>query len=145
MPLDAGTYFARVTGAQNDIQLYQLSVAVAGEPENITWTGQVNSLWDLQTTANFDDGSGPDVFANLDTVTFDDSASQKSVSLVGSLNPAAVVFDASDDYQIVGSGSLTGGSLTVNGPGTVEVATSGNSYSGPTQINGGTLIFSGDT
>ena len=145
MLLGAGTYYARVTGAQNDIQLYELSVAVAGLPENITWTGQSNSVWDLQGTANFDNGSGADIFSSGDTVTFDNSGQQLNVSLAGSLNPAVTVVNASVDYEFSGEGALTSGSLTKNGTGTLELANSGNSYTGPTQVNAGTLIFSGDT
>ena len=143
--LTAGTYYTRVSGGQNNIQLYQLSVAVADGQENLLWTGQLNNTWDLLSTANFDDGGGPDVFANLDTVTFDDTGLAQAVNLAGSLSPAAVVIDATVDYTFSGPGAITNGSLTVNGTGTVELANSGNSYSGPTQVNAGTLIFSGDT
>ncbi|HCK41749.1 MAG TPA: hypothetical protein DHW22_08970 [Planctomycetaceae bacterium] len=144
MSLNAGTYFARVSGAHNNIQLYELRVAV-GVPENLIWTGQTSSVWNLQGTANFDNGSGPDVFANLDTVTFDDSGQEKVVSLAGSLSPEATIIDAAADYTLQGTGALTGGSLTKNGTGTLELATSGNSYAEATQVNAGTLILSGDT
>jgi len=146
MSLGAGTYFARVTGSQNNIQLYELSVAVAGDPENLTWTGQASNVWDLQTTANFNNGGGADTFANGDTVTFDDSGQEKTVSLAGSLSPAATIINASSDYTFTGHGALTGGSsLTKDGSGTLELDNSGNNYTGVTQVNAGTLIFSGDT
>ncbi|MCH2114253.1 MAG: PEP-CTERM sorting domain-containing protein [Pirellulales bacterium] len=145
MSLGAGTFYTRVAGSLNDVQLYELTVAVAGPAENLLWTGQISDVWDLQSTANFNNGSDVDVFANLDTVTFDDTGQEKIVNLSGSLSPAAIVVDAAGDYTFVGAGALTGGSLTLNGAGAVEIANSGNSYGGPTQINGGTLIFSGDT
>ena len=143
--LGPGTYYTQVTGTLNNIQLYELTVAVAGAPENLLWTGQVSNVWDLQATANFDAGGAMDIFTNLDTVTFDDAGQETTVSLEGSLSPAAVVVDASVDYTFVGTGALTGGSLTLNGTGTVELANSGNNYSGDTLVNGGTLILSGDT
>lgn len=145
MSLGPGAYYARVSGAQDDIQLYQLSVAVAGNPESLTWTGLVNNTWDLLTTANFDNGSGAEVFANLDGVTFDDSGQEQTVSLVGSLNPASVTISGSADYTFTGSGALTSGSLLIDTTGTVEFTNSGNTYAGPTDVNQGTLILSGDT
>ena len=145
--LNPGTYYTRVRGGlqDNNIQLYRLTVAAAADPQNLVWTGSVDGTWDLQGTANFNNGGGGDVFNQLDSVTFDDTAQRMNVTLVGSLNPAAVVFNAASDYVLSGSGSITSGSLTINGSGTVELASSGNSYSGPTQINGGTLLLTGDT
>lgn len=145
LSLAAGDYFARVRGAENNVQLYQLSVAAAGDPDTLTWTGAAGPMWDVVQTANFTNPQGVDVFANFDSVLFDDSAQTTAVTLVGNLNPTHVDVEGTADYTFSGDGALTGGSMTINTAGTVEWANSGNSYPGPTIVEAGTLIFSGDT
>lgn len=145
LSLDAGNYYARVSGTDNDVQLYQLTIAAAGDPDMLTWTGVAGSVWDALQTANFENDSSADVFANFDSVLFNDSAQTTAVDLAGNLNPTHVAVEGTADYTFSGAGALTGGSVTINTTGTVEWSNSGNSYSGPTLVEAGTLILSGDT
>lgn len=144
--LSPGDYFARVTGSADDVQLYQLSIFTSRDPLDLTWTGQVSSVWSTNGDANFSSTSGPVPFANLDNVRFDDSATpnRRTVEVSGSVNADEIVFDTSGDYTITGSGSITGGSVTKNGTGTVVIENDGNSYAGPTQVNAGVLKLTGN-
>ena len=119
----------------------QVKVTVGGNPSlALTWVGNVNSTWDLNSTANWKNPSaGSDKFFNLDTVTFNDtSTNSNDVQLVGALFPVSVNVNASRNYKFAGAGSLAGGALTKNGTGTLIVATN-NTMSADTTISGGTL------
>ena len=119
----------------------QVNVTVGGNPSlALTWVGNVNSTWDLNSTANWKNPSaGSDKFFNLDTVTFNDSSTNTNdVQLVGALFPVNVNVNASRNYKFAGAGSLAGGALTKNGTGTLIVATN-NTMSADTTISGGTL------
>lgn len=144
--LSPGDYFARVTGSADDVQLYQLSIFTSRDPLDLTWTGQVSSVWSTNGDANFSSTSGPVPFANLDNVRFDDSATpnRRTVEVSGSVNADEIVFDASGDYTITGGGAITGGSVTKNGTGTVVIENDGNSYAGFTQVNAGILKLTGN-
>ncbi|TWT31093.1 Autotransporter-associated beta strand repeat protein [Posidoniimonas corsicana] len=50
----------------------EVQLDVDGTPVSLTWTGANGQAWDIQTTANWT--GGDTVFANLDQVTFNDSA-----------------------------------------------------------------------
>ncbi|MEQ8211711.1 MAG: pre-peptidase C-terminal domain-containing protein [Lacipirellulaceae bacterium] len=144
--LTPGDYFARVTGTNNNVQLYQLSIFTSRDPLDLTWTGQVSSVWSTNGDANFSSTSGAIAFANLDNVRFDDTSplNRRTVEVNGLVNADAIVFDASGDYTITGGGAISGGSVILNGTGTVVIESDGNSYSGPTQINSGTLKLTGN-
>ncbi|RIK77171.1 MAG: hypothetical protein DCC67_12990 [Planctomycetota bacterium] len=142
--LDPGTYHVRINGPLDDIQLYQLQFqASAPTPRDLTWTGAANAAWEVDASQNFDNGVNPDVFRTGDHVTFDDSGPQ-TVTIVGDVSAGIVTVNTADAYVFDGAGSLVGGSLQVDGGGLVTLATSGNSYSGPTTVIGGTLAITGD-
>ncbi len=141
-----GTYFARVKGAQNDIQLYGLGVSASlPVPTQLVWVGNFGSTWDTGITPNFSAGSGMATFLEDDHVRFDDSSSVKTVFLNGELAAGDILISTAGTYFFTGSGSIVAGNLTIDGGGFVVLANSGNSYSGETRVLAGTLIILGDT
>ena len=142
--LDAGTYFARVTGTHNDVQLYGLDVLGIPIPADLTWSGNQSSAWDVDTTANFDDSGGAAVFHAFDQVTFDDTASTFSVTLSEDVQPSSTLVHTAATYMFSGPGAIVGGSLTITGGGTLELTNDGNAYSGNTDVLDGTLVITGN-
>lgn len=104
---------------------------------NLNWVGSTNSNWDT-VAANW--LGGATVYANGDAVTFDDTASTPSVTLVGLLTPASVtVNNTAQNYAFVGGGRIGGGTtLTKTGTGLLVILTN-NTNSGATTIDGGVL------
>src|SRR6185436_18627499 len=83
------------------------------------------------------------VFVPQDNVTFNDSFSSYNVTLNSTVQPGSMTFNNSTgNYTISGTGSIIGtGGLTKQGTGSVTLANSGgNSFTGPTAIQNGTLI-----
>ncbi|QDT01552.1 hypothetical protein HG15A2_48990 [Adhaeretor mobilis] len=144
--LDSGDYLARVTGSSNDVQLYQLSIFASRDPLDLVWTGQTSSDWSSGGDMNFSSTSGSVAFVNGDNVRFDDTAplNRRTVTITDQNNANEIVFDASGDYTLQGTGAITGGSVRVDGTGTVTIDNDGNSYAGSTQVNSGTLKLTGD-
>jgi autotransporter-associated beta strand protein len=79
-----------------------------------------------------------------DSVSFDDSGSTTpAVNLAGSLQPAAVTFNAAQNYTLGGSGSLDGSMTLVKaGSGTLALNTT-NNFTGATTVSNGTLLVHG--
>jgi autotransporter-associated beta strand protein len=124
------------------------TVSVLVTSANLVWRGDgVSNDWDLDTTANWFDGTNAVVtFWSGDNVTFDDAGSNSpAINLVGMLLPASVNVTATQDYTFGGSGSLGGTtSLVKSGPGRLTLTTS-NTYSGGTTVNNGTLWVNSTT
>ena len=151
--LDAGTYYARVTGTANDIQLYGLNITGAFfSGQDLIWTGNLGNGWDVDTTPNFDN-SGPSTFIETDNVTFPDGgansvANQTTVDISSTnVTPNDVTFtNLSDTYTLTGTNGIVGNaSIAINGGGTVVLANTGNAYSGNTEVSSGsTLVVRND-
>jgi autotransporter-associated beta strand protein len=140
-----GTYYARVAGLNDDIQLYQLGISASTPaPANLVWVGNVNANWNAGATANFSAGGAATVFYDFDHATFDDSSSVKTVQLAADVSAGNVHVDTADGYVFAGPGGIVAGSLTIDGAGVVELANSGNSYAGDTVVLAGTLAITGD-
>src|ERR1035437_7020762 len=104
------------------------------------WAGDgVANFWDY-TTTNWLNTSSPDLFADGNVVTFDDTGSTNpAVSLVGSLKPNTITIDATGDYTFSGSGKFSGATvLTKTNSGTLTILTD-NDYTGLTIIAQGTV------
>jgi autotransporter-associated beta strand protein len=110
----------------------------------LKWNGNVNGTWDLNTTANWLNGTTSVKYNDGGTVQFDDSLSgTPNVNLTFAAQPATLTFNHSaTNYMLTGSGRISGavgltksgtGSLTLGGPGA-------NDYTGQTVLNNGTLI-----
>jgi autotransporter-associated beta strand protein len=116
---------------------------------DVTWAGDsVNNVWDLNTTSNWlDSGSfSAQKYEDGQTVRFTDSGSiAPPVKLAGALAPGQVFVNASINYELAGTGKLTGGgALTKSGSGTLTISATNNDYTGATTISGGVLRFGAD-
>ncbi len=126
----------------------ELSVTGTDSPK---WTGAVNNVWDINTTANWQliSRGTSTTYLQGDAVTFDNSAAgPTNVSLSAAVTPSSVTFNnSSKAYSVSGAGSIGGATtpLTVMGGGAVTLATN-NTYGGATTLSSGTLnINSGGT
>jgi autotransporter-associated beta strand protein len=123
------------TGSDSAITLSSTAL-----PLSLSWNGTAaGGLWDT-TTANFNGGS--ETFFPLDSVTFDDSGLNPTITLNSVVTPTDVIFNHGDTvttYTLAGTGGISGPTkLTKSGSGTTILATD-NSYTGATEILGGTL------
>ena len=115
-------------------------LTVTGNSSSLVWQGTNGNNWDNATT-NWLSGSGADKYFNLDLVQFDDTSTNGSVNIIGTVQPATVVVTNAVINYTIGGGVLAGfTSLTKNGPGMLTLNSS-NSYSGGTLVNGGSLQF----
>jgi autotransporter-associated beta strand protein len=111
-------------------------------PASLTWTGTGgNNNWDVNTTSNWLNAGVADKFFHGDAVTMDDTAgTNTAVAIPGSVYPSAMTVSTTGTYAFSGAGGISGpGTLTKQGAGMLVVGNSGNTYSGGTFINGGTL------
>jgi len=116
-----------------------VQLVVAGNAGSLVWQGTNGGNWDLATTVNWLNGAAADEFYNLDQVRFDDSSTNGNVSILGVVQPAAVLVTNNARAYTLGNGVLGGiASLTKNGPGLLTLNAS-NSFTGGTFVNGGTL------
>ncbi|HEV2455692.1 MAG TPA: polysaccharide lyase family protein [Verrucomicrobiae bacterium] len=108
----------------------------------LVWTGNAGSAWNT-TAMNWLNGMTAATYADGDTVTFNDSAADATVTITNAVSPAYILFsNAALSYALTSSGGgISGvtsliktntGSLTLNGA---------NAYSGGTYLDGGTLVL----
>ncbi len=93
----------------------EIVLDVSGAKADLVWNGNINSDWDIGSTANWVGGGG--LFFDLDCVHFDDSATSFDVDITQDVRPGSVDFDNNlQDYQIFGPGTIRGTApLTKNG------------------------------
>lgn len=92
----------------------EISLGVSGSKADLVWNGNINTAWDIGTTANWVGGGG--LFFDLDCVHFDDSATNFVVDVTQNVRPGSVDFDNnSQDYQIFGPGAIVGTAPLVKG------------------------------
>ena len=117
-----------------------LVVASAGSA-NLVWSGTGGSSWDVEGTQNWLNGATLSFYDDGDSVTFDDTSSNPSVSLAATFTPAKVVINATNNaYTFSGSGQISGAAgITLNGPAVTMIETVNNN-SGPTVLNNGAVL-----
>ena len=113
---------------------------VSGAAGSLVWTGTNGNAWDT-STINWLNGVVADQFYNLDTATFNETSTNGTVSLVGTLRSAALtVSNNSLAYTFGGTGTLAGSEpLTKTGSGTLTINTTNSGYTGSILLSGGTL------
>lgn len=98
---------------------------VTGNAASLLWTGTNGSAWDLSTT-NWLNGSAADKFYNLDTVTFDDTSTNGTVTVTpytGTVQPVFLtVSNSTRDYTINGGGIAGQTILVKNGSGMLTLS-----------------------
>ena len=146
LPAPAGTTRQTFTlnRAANGTAPAFVNLTVSGSAANLVWTGAGGAAWDLQTIGGNFTGGTPNTFANLDSVTFDDTSAIGAVTLTGTLQPNILtVANSATAYTFSGSGLIAGGTrLVKNGAGTLTINTTGGStFTGGTTLNAGTLAI----
>jgi len=110
------------------------------------WHGDdLANNWDTLGDFNWQDGiSLLYQFHSGEAVTFDDTGSTNpAVNLVGSLTPATVTVDATKNYVLSGSGSLSGTmSLNKTNTGALTIDTT-NTFTGATTVSNGSVLVHG--
>jgi fibronectin-binding autotransporter adhesin len=118
-------------------------VTTAASPGTLTWLGGdtlAPFAWDLVNSQNWDNSGSPDVFYQLDSVSFtNDGDNSSPVNITGLLTPAAVTVDATIDYTFAGTGSLGGTMPLVKKNTGTLVITNTNTSVGTVSVEGGTL------
>lgn len=108
-------------------------------PATLFWSGATNGTWDL-TTLNWKNKTVASAYQAGSAVWFDDTAvANPTINLSTAMSPVYSVFNNSTLNYTLGGAALSGTQvLTKSGSGTVTL-NSGNSFSGGTILNAGTL------
>ena len=120
-----------------------IAIYTGGTAANITWHGQANATWDVVNTANwYDQGTTTsDRFYQGDFVTFDDTAvpGTTAISVATIVQPGSVTVSANTlNYSFSGAAIGGTGTLSKTG-GDVLTINNANTYTGGTNLAGGTL------
>src|SRR5439155_27380418 len=104
-------------------------------------------VWDLNTTANWTDGSIAEKYFDLDSVSFGNGPSNRNITINGTVAPASITMNnnASNDYTFNGgtiadSGLVGGTSFTKSGAGKLTL-NNNSTYAGPSNIKEGMLVM----
>ena len=137
------------TGSNSSITL-----SITGAFANLIWSGAGTNAntWDQNNTGNLSwstsQPAAPNYFASLDNVRFDatSTAGHQTVTLEfnsgNPLTPTSVTVTGTKNYTFAGAGQIGGATaLTVVGPGSLTIQNAGNSYTGGTNIQGGSIIL----
>lgn len=150
-----------------------LDLVITSTGQNLSWYGDINNVWNIDTTANWANSGVPGATYKEygpvgDPVRLDDTAvGNFDINLTTAVHPFTLTVDASINYSITGAGSITGpttiiktntGNLvlgtanshtggTIVGQGTLTVANAAalGTAGGLVRLSGGTLQFSGNT
>ncbi len=131
-----------------------ITLSISGYFANLVWTGTGSNtdVWDQNNTSNLSWTSSQhpngDYFASLDNVTFDATSTPGNQTVTldpnggNPLTPSSVTVTGTKNYTFTGGGQIGGATaLTVAGPGSLTIQNGGNSYTGGTNIQGGSIIL----
>lgn len=123
-------------------QTIELLVTAVGQPR---WDGLAGPVWDIGQTTNWIElATGqPTVYHDGNPVRFDDDArGTTTIILPTTVRPAAVIAEHNNlTYTLTGTGRISGTTgFTKRGSGSFAMLLPANDYTGPTRIEGGTLI-----
>ena len=112
---------------------------------SLVWQGGVfgtaTNNWDLNLSTNWHAGATTTNFLNYDSVTFDNTATNFTAVVAGTLAPGAITVGSTNAFTFSGTGKLTGTTgLTKTGTNVLTLSnTGGNDYTGTVTINSGTV------
>ncbi len=107
----------------------------------INWSGKVNYTWDLAKTANWSNNGFQDIFVSNDSVLFDETGINRSITISDSIKVANIEVSGDLNYTFNGTGVISGNaSLTKSGRNALYINTR-NDFKGKTIINEGSLIL----
>jgi autotransporter-associated beta strand protein len=115
----------------------------------LTWTGDNNSSWDNTTSNNWWEAAtaGSVIFGTDDGVTFDDSATNRDVTINSAVSPYMMAVDTAATYTFTNTaaGKITGTTnLDKTGTGTLILTGEAlHDFTGVVSLLGGTLELSG--
>jgi fibronectin-binding autotransporter adhesin len=117
------------------------------------WTGSVNGSWDINTTSNWKEVTSGNTTTYLqpaapgDHVLFnDDATGTTAITIATPVAPASVtVNNSTDAYSFAGAGITGSTGLLKQGSGSLTLTNAGNTYTGGTGIQGGTLALAAGT
>ena len=109
---------------------------------DVTWNGAETSQWDGEAKNFKDDKTGePGAFVPGDGVTFDDTADNTDITVVGNVAPKSITFNNNEKaYTLQGDSIVGRGTLTKNGQANVTI--NNVNHIGATTINKGVLFVS---
>jgi fibronectin-binding autotransporter adhesin len=122
-----------------------VDLLIAASP--LTWKGNTNAVWDINTTTNWTIGATPEKYLNGDLVLFNDSATgSTNVTLNATVVPQSVTFNNdTKNYTLSGSGGIGGNvPITKSNFGTLTLLND-NTTTGATTVEAGTLKLGNGT
>ena len=123
-----------------------VTLTINGLRADLTWVGTPSSTWVNSSSAAYawtsPTSPSGDFFTNGDFVMFNNTAGATTVTLSGALSPASVTVTGTNSFTFSGNGSIQDAtSLTVAGSGSLTISNTGNSYTGGTAIQDGTVVL----
>jgi autotransporter-associated beta strand protein len=128
------------TGQSTIVSLTWNNSPAASDPYNPSGPGD-GVTWDIETSQNFNDTVGTDVYFDGDLVTFNDNNNGNyAVTLNSVVSPGSLTFsNSAGNYVISGTGSINGSTgLLKTGTASLTLSTV-NTYTGGTNVSGGSL------
>ena len=124
----------------------QIGLVVSAFPGNLTWKGDgAANLWNSGGASNWLNGAALSVFSPGDSVTFDNTSTNSTVNLSGTLAPGLVTVNGTSNYVFTGSGKISGiTGLVDNDSGTLTILTT-NNFTGAAVINAGSVLVGNGT
>jgi len=117
------------------------AAVAAAQAGNDIWKGTINGTWDASTLNWTRDSVANQAYVEGDAVTFDDSATTKTVTSGGTVLPSSVTVNSTAAYTILANIGGTGTILTKSGAGTLTLS-GNNTFTGDITVNGGNLTLS---
>ena len=110
-------------------------------PQNLTWTGAIDGVWNIDITSNFRTSDGQSaVFVPRSTMLFDDNASKTDIQIQGYVWPASLTFiNKTKDFTIQGDSIVGEPELSKTGAGKVTLLN--KNRVGNTSISEGELVI----